>query len=127
MDPLPEAIAYVERGIDRCPWSPGLRGLHAGLRKKNREPERSQQLAATFGDPAEYGGGLDYALYHLASGDTDQAFDCLHLLSEQRHPLLIMILVGGPYGRTLRAWTRWASFAPMVGLTHLLAPPPDPS
>ena len=44
-----------------------------------------------------YGHAVDLALYHLACGDIDQAFDPITLLAEQRHTFLMMIVVGGPY------------------------------
>ena len=59
---------------------------------------------------------MGYALYHLASGETDRAFDFMQRLVEQRHPFLMMILFGGPYAPALRASSRWPSFARRIGL-----------
>jgi hypothetical protein len=71
---------------------------------------------AQAGPPEEYGNAVGYALYHLASGETDRAFDFMQLLVEQHHPFLMMIIVGGPYAPALRASSRWPAFARSIGL-----------
>jgi hypothetical protein len=40
----------------------------------------------------------------------------MRLLVEQRHPLLMMIVVGGPYAPALRASSQWPVFARRIGL-----------
>jgi hypothetical protein len=51
-----------------------------------------------------------------ACDDVDQAFDPIMLLAEQRHPFLMMVVVGGPYGEVLRSSPRWPGFARTIGL-----------
>jgi hypothetical protein len=50
-------------------------------------------------------------LYQLVCRDTDRAFDAMATLVEQHHPFLIMVLVGGTYGATLRSSRRCPEFA----------------
>ncbi len=115
--PLQTAIAFAERAISRAPWNTGPKGLLAGLLRRNGDDDQSAALLRTVGDPNEYGHALDFALYHLASGEMDRAFDYLASLAGQHHPFLMMILVGGPYGPMLRASPRWPAFAATIGLS----------
>ena len=114
--------AWVVRSKRRCPSVlPGVSGL--GERAsgwQRRPPDYSRRggdeagaaaLIADVADPNEYGNAVDLAWDELVGGNTDRAFDAMEKLVEQNHPLLIMVVVGGPYGATLRASHRWPSFA----------------
>jgi Tfp pilus assembly protein PilF len=116
--PLADALAFAERLHQLSPFSAGSLGLLAGLAARSGDLERAETLRRQF-EPAEpYGNAVDVALYHLASGDVDRAFDAMSLLRDQRHPFLMMVLVGGPYGAQLRASPRWRDFARTIGLAE---------
>jgi serine/threonine-protein kinase len=117
--PLPEALAYAERNHSLAPLSPGPSGLLAGLLERDGQTERAQSvLRAVVGRDA-YGSALDWALYHLARGKADAAFEFLEELRVQRHPFLLMTLVGGPYAPVLRASAHWPVFARSIGLMSI--------
>ena len=113
---LPVALAFAERLYALAPWSAGSSGLLAGLLRQSGDAQRAAALRQQIGGPDEYGHAVDHALYHLASGDVDEAFDMMTPLVEQRHPFLMMVLIGGPYGRQLRLSPRWPTFARSIGL-----------
>jgi serine/threonine-protein kinase len=114
--PIEQALAFAERFHVLVSWHAASSGLLAGLLRRNGDTARAADLMGQAGSPEEYGNAVGYALYHLASGETDRAFDFMQRLVEQRHPLLMMILVGGPYAPALRASTRWPAFAGRIGL-----------
>jgi hypothetical protein len=99
-------------------WHTASSGLLAGLRRRNGDTARAADLMSHAGRPEEYGNAVGYALYHLGSGETDRAFDYMQMLVEQRHPFVMMILVGGPYAPALRESSRWPSFARTIGLSY---------
>jgi len=114
--PLEQALTFAERFHALFMWHAASTGLLAGLLRRNGEMARASDLMTEAGPPEEYGNAVGYALYHLASDETDRAFDFLHLLVEQRHPFVMMIFVGGPYAPALRASPRWPSFVRKIGL-----------
>jgi serine/threonine-protein kinase len=114
--PPEQALAFAEQFYARTIFNAASTGLLAGLLRRNGDDSRASGLMAQAGPPEEYGNAVGYALYHLATGETDRAFDFMHLAVDQRHPLLMMIIVGGPYAPALRASSRWPSFARRVGL-----------
>jgi hypothetical protein len=120
--PLDEALAFAERGYALASWSPGMAGLLAGLLRRTGDDRRAEMLLQKLGDPAEYGSSVGFALYHLACGETDKAIDFIMPLIEQRHPFVMMILVGGPYRPTLRSSARWTAIASALNLPEALRP-----
>jgi serine/threonine protein kinase/tetratricopeptide (TPR) repeat protein len=114
--PLAASLAFAERLYQIAPWSAGASGLLAGLLRRNGEVERAEVLRGQIGPAHEYGHAVDVALYHLANGEVDAAFEAMAILAAQRHPFLMMAIVGGPYGDLLRASPRWRAFARTVGL-----------
>jgi serine/threonine-protein kinase len=114
--PIDQALAFAERFRGRIIFHAASAGLLAGLLRRNGDDRRAADLMAEAGPPEEYGNAVGYALYHLASGETDRAFDFMQLLVDQRHPLLMMIIVGGPYAPALRASSQWPVFARRIGL-----------
>jgi serine/threonine protein kinase len=114
--PLDQALAFAERFHALFMWHAASTGLLAGLLRRNGDAARAASMMAEAGPPDEYGNGVGHALYHLAIGETDRAFDFIDLLVDQRHPFVMMILVGGPYAPALRASSRWPSFVRKIGL-----------
>ena len=110
------ALDFAERGYALAPWSPGLTGLLAGILSLSGDRERVARLLNEMGDPDVYGNALDFALFHLARGESDRAVDYALVLAQQQHPLLMMVIVGGPYGSVLRSSSRWPSVAAAIGL-----------
>jgi serine/threonine-protein kinase len=115
--PIDQALAFAERFQSQDTWHAASTGLLAGLLLRNGDDNRAAHLMAQAGPLEEYGNAVGYALYYLASGETDRAFDFMQRLIDQRHPFLMMILVGGPYAPALRASSRWPSFARRIGLS----------
>ena len=114
--PPSEARAFADRLHTLLPACAGSVGLLAGLQRRNGED--ASALMHKVSDLNVYGNALDHALYHLVSGDTDRAFDAMSTLVGQHHPLLMMVLVGCPYGAMLRSSPRWPAFARTIGLPH---------
>jgi len=114
--PLGQALAFAERFHSLFMWHAASTGLLAGLLRRKGDTARAADLMADAGPAGEYGNAVGHALYHLASGETDRAFDFMDLLVDQRHPFLMMVLVGGPYAPALRRSSRWSSFVRKIGL-----------
>ena len=117
--PLDVALRFAEHLHDRVPLGAmvaGSVGLFAGLLRRGGDEARAAELLRTVEDPDVYGNPVDLALYHLACGETDRAFDFMGMLVRQHHPLLMMVVVGGPYGAVLRGAPKWLPFARRVGL-----------
>ena len=113
----PAAVLDVaERGYALASWSPGMIGLLAGILSLTGNGERVASLLNEMGDPDVYGNAVDFALFHLARGESDRAVDYALALARQQHPLLMMTILGGPYASTLRSSGRWPSVAAAVGL-----------
>ena len=110
------ALEVAERGYALAPWSPGLTGLLAGILSLTSNGERVARLLNEIGDPDVYGNAADFALFHLARGESDRAVDYALALARQQHPFLTMMIVGGPYASMLRSSDRWPSVAAAVGL-----------
>ena len=89
-EPLPTALEFAERLHTRAPWSAGANGLLAGLLRRAGDEQRAAKLYAGIGDPRVYGHGVDLALYRLACGDVDAAFEPMIQLVQQRHPFVMM-------------------------------------
>jgi len=115
-DPIEQALAFAERFHALDMWHAASTGLLAGLLRRAGDTTRAADLMARAGSAEEYGNAVGYALYHLASGETDRAFEFMQLLGDQRHPFLMMIIVGGPYAPALRASSHWPSFARRIRL-----------
>jgi serine/threonine-protein kinase len=115
-EPPDGARAFAERLHAITPGTAGSAGLLAGVLRRGGDEDGAAALMRGVADPDEYGNAVDHALYELVGGDADRAFDAMATLVEHRHPLLIMVVVGGPYGAMLRSSRRWPSFARTIGL-----------
>ena len=114
--PLPDALAFMERGFALAPWNAGTAGLLAGLHRRAGDQPRADALLEDIGDPTAYGAPIDYALYHLACEDIDRAVDDVLAGLRQRHPFMMMVVIGGPYGAALRKSRRWREVADSLKL-----------
>ena len=119
-EPPLAARAFAERLHAVGPQTAGSVGLLAGVLRRGGDEDRAAALMREVADSDEYGNAVDHALYALVGGDIDSAFDAMATLVEQRHPLLMMVIVGGPYAAMLRSSPRWPEFARTIGL------PPSP-
>jgi eukaryotic-like serine/threonine-protein kinase len=106
-EPLSAALSFAQRLYELAPFSAGSAGLLAGLLRRAGEFERAEALWREVAAVEDYGHAIDHALYHLATGEVDRAFDAMIIARDQRHPFVMMVLVGGPYGELLRRSPRW--------------------
>jgi len=114
--PLPVALDFAERLHAMMRDSAGSLGLLAGFRSRSGDAAGAAALIREVDTLGEYGNCIDMALYHLARGDADAAFDAMAIAADQHHPFLMMIVVGGPFRPLLQSSSRWPAFAERVGL-----------
>ncbi len=113
---LAEALTFAERGFALSASSAGSAGLLAGLLRRAGDNERADALMQPFADSSVYGHPIDLALFHLASGDVDGAIPWIDNALQQRHPLAMMTLIGGPYSPLIRASPGWPKLARRINL-----------
>ena len=114
--PLPQGLAFAERLHKLMAHSAGSLGLLAGFLSRSGNDARADALVRAVENLREYGNSIDVALYHLARGDADAAFDAMAVAAADHHPFLMMIVAGGPFLPLLRTSPRWPAFARRVGL-----------
>jgi serine/threonine-protein kinase len=115
-EPPETHLAYAERTYHLAAECAGTVGIYAGLLRRAGNDARARALMESVGSAEEYGNPVDFALFHLANGEIDVAFDHLMKLTEQHHPFLMMVLVGGPYEEAIRSSPRWPELAREIGL-----------
>jgi eukaryotic-like serine/threonine-protein kinase len=115
-EPTASALAFAERLQAITPDAAGSVGLRAGLLRRAGDEDGAAALIRNVVELDTYGNAVDLTLSELVGGSIDRAFDLMATLVEQHHPLLIMVIVGGPYGAALRSSPRWTSFARTIGL-----------
>ena len=114
--PLPEALAFAEKGIRLAPWSPTSAALLAGLLVKNRDTERAAQLVGGLGDGRANSAAIAFAVYHLLCGEVDKAAEWTEKALEQKSDMVAMLLLTPPWKPLLRSSARWPKLAKMMNL-----------
>jgi TolB-like protein len=114
--PLPEALAFAEKGVGLAAWSPVCAGLLAGLLVKSAARERAAELIGRLGDGRANAAPVGFAVYHLLCGEIEKAAEWTEKALEQRHPMVAMLLLTPPWKPMLRSSVRWPKLARIMNL-----------
>ncbi len=110
--PLPEALAFAEKGIRLAPWSP----VTVSLLVKNRDTERAAQFVRGLGDGRANSAAVAFAIYHLLCGEVDKAAEWTEKALEQKSEMVAMLLLTPPWKPLLRCSARWPKLARIMNL-----------
>ena len=114
--PLPEALAFAEKGHSLAPWHVPSIGLLAGLLMRNGDRARAAELLAKLGDGQANGAPVAFAIYHLLCGEIEKAAEWTKTAVEQKHPMVVMLLINPPWGPLLRSSVSWPKLAKTMNL-----------
>ncbi len=114
--PLPEALAFAEKGFSLAPWNPISAGLLAGLLVKSGDRDRAAQLVGGLGDGRANAAPVAFAIYHLLCGEVDKAAEWTERALEQKNVMVAMLLLTPPWKPLLRSSARWPKVAKMMNL-----------
>jgi eukaryotic-like serine/threonine-protein kinase len=114
--PLPEALAFAEKGHFLAPWNRPSIGLLAGLLVRNGDRARAAELLDGLGDGQANGAPVAFAIYHLLCGEIEKAAEWTKRALEQKHPMVAMLLLTPPWGPLLRSSVSWPNLAKMMNL-----------
>ena len=114
--PLPEALAFAEKGHSLAPWHRPSIGLLAGLLVRNGDRARAAELLAALGDGQANGVPVAFAIYHLLGGEIEKAAEWTKKAVEQRDPMVVMLLINPPWGPLLRSSVSWPKLAKTMNL-----------
>jgi serine/threonine-protein kinase len=115
-----DAAASIERTASFARWPVAL-GFWAGLLAKKGDAQQSAELLREVGDGEAYGAPVGLALLYLLSGEIDRAADWVQKAIEQRHSLLMMLVIATPLAKPLRSSPRWPALAKMMRLPESAA------
>ena len=119
--PLPEALAFAEKGFSLESRIPLHAGLLAGLLEKNGEQTRAAELIGILGDGRAKAAPLAFALCHLLCGEVDKAAEWTERALEQKYPMVAMLLLTPPWGPLLRSSARWPKLAKIMNLPEAIS------
>jgi serine/threonine-protein kinase len=114
--PLPEALAYAEKGLSLVPGRAPNIGLLAGLLVRNGDGARARELMAPLHKGHNPRAPVGLAIFHCICGETEQAAEWTERAIEARDQLVAMILLSPPYGPILRRSSLWPRLAKMMNL-----------
>jgi len=114
--PLPEALAFAEKGFTLAPWNPINAGLLAGLLVRSGDRARAAKLVGGLGDGQANGAPVAFAIFHLLCGEVEKAAEWTEKALGQRHNMVAMLLLTPPWNPLLRSSTRWPKLAKMMNL-----------
>lgn len=114
--PLPEALAFAEKGFSRAPWNPIMAGLLAGLLVKSGDSERAAELIGGLGDGRANGAPVAFAIYHLLCGEVDRAAEWTERALEQKSEMVAMLLLTPPWKPLLSSSAQWPKLAKRMNL-----------
>jgi tetratricopeptide (TPR) repeat protein len=114
--PMPEALAFAEKGFSLAPWLPITAGLLAGLLVKGGDSARATELIERLGDGRANGVPVAFAIFHLLCGEVEKAAEWTERALEQRHPFVSMVLLTPPWKPLLRSSNRWPKLAKTMNL-----------
>ena len=114
--PLPEALAFAEKGSSLAPWNPIMAGQLAGLLVKSGDRERAAELIGGLGDGRANAAPVAFAIYHLLCGEVEKAAEWTERALEQKGEMVAMLLLTPPWKTLLRSSARWPKLAKMMNL-----------
>jgi tetratricopeptide (TPR) repeat protein len=114
--PLPEALAFAEKGFSLAPWNPIMAGLLAGLLVKSGDRERAAELIGGLGDGRANAAPVAFAIYHLLCGEVEKAAEWTERALEQKGEMVAMLLLTPPWKPLLRSSARWPKLAKRMNL-----------
>jgi TolB-like protein len=114
--PLPEALAFAEKGHFLAPWNPISTGLLAGLLVRSGDRTRAAELVGVLGDGHANAAPVAFSIYHLLSGEVEKAAEWTKRALEQEHAMVAMLLLAPPWGPLLRSSISWPKLAKMMNL-----------
>jgi tetratricopeptide (TPR) repeat protein len=116
--PMPEALAFAEKGCSLAPWSPNSTGLLAGLLVKSGDRTRAAELMRGLGDGRA--ATVAFAIFHLLCEEIEKAAEWTEKALDQKHNMVAMLLLSPPWKPLLRSSARWPKLAKRMNL-------PEPS
>ena len=114
--PLPEALAFAEKGFRLAPWNPIMAGLLAGLLAKSRDTKKAAELLAGLGDGRANAAPVAFAIYHLLCEEVEKAAEWTEKALEQKSEMVAMLLLTSPWSPLLRSSSRWTRLAKLMNL-----------
>jgi serine/threonine-protein kinase len=115
-EPLPEALAYAEKGFALAPWNLPNAGLLAGLLERNGDQARARQVLEALGDGQAHAAPCGLAIYHFLRSEIDLAAEWMERAIAHRHQMVAMLLLSPPYIARLRTASRWPALAKQMNL-----------
>jgi TolB-like protein/tRNA A-37 threonylcarbamoyl transferase component Bud32/Tfp pilus assembly protein PilF len=110
---FPEALQYAERARSVSPWFSAPVGCLASILKRMGNAERAQELLQKLREGDEHRATLGLFIFHLASGEPDQAADWFEKIVEQRlSPAVFWLRLA----QALCPSPRWAAVAKKMNL-----------
>jgi tetratricopeptide (TPR) repeat protein len=106
-----EALPFAEKAYALAAWNATACGLLAGVLKRLGDTSRAEQVLENLLPGIRYGTARGLGIFHLLTGDVDQAADWIEKAVEQRDPGVMI----AP-GKTLRSSARWPALAKMMNL-----------
>ena len=110
-----EAAAEAAASLSLARW-PFTIGLVAGLKAKIGDREGAEEALRDLGDTTIYGAPMGMLYYFLLNGDLNRAAEWCRKAIEQRHALLISLVLATPLAKPLRASEHWPELARMMNL-----------
>lgn len=113
---LEEAVAISERAFQLAPWFKPIVGFRAAMLRRTGQVDAANQLRSEHlrtGD--RYGDPIGPAMFHLLSGEFEDAADWIQKAIEQRQIAVLFFL--NAHATALRSSRRWPALAKMMNLS----------
>lgn len=114
--PLPEALAFAEKGFDLAPWNPISAAVFAGLLVRNGERARAGEIVSRIAEGRSKAAPGALAIFHLLSDDVETAAEWTAKALELRHNMVAMLLLASPWKPLLRTSSQWPRLARIMNL-----------
>ncbi len=114
--PLPEALAFAEKGVRLAPWNPKTAGVLAGLLVRSGDRARVAEIIGGLGDGRANSAPVAFAIFHLLCGEVEKAAEWTERALEQKHPLVSMLLLAPPWKPLLQTSSHWPKLAKVMNL-----------
>ncbi len=115
-EPLEKALAFAEKGYALSSGFAPAAGLLGGLLVRAGHQARAQEVVKDLHDSNWSGRCSAFAIYHLLSGEIEEAIDWTERAIEQHEQMVTMLLLPRPWGPLLRRSSRWPRLAKRMNL-----------